>query len=44
MKVGNLHRGEVVAFAGMEPESPTCIGLAFDASKVLPMPTSSVPS
>src|SRR2546422_5714522 len=27
------------AFAGMDPESPTCIGLAFEASKVSPMPT-----
>jgi len=31
------------ACAGMDPESPTCIGLAFAASNVSPMPTRSVP-
>src|ERR1700716_33577 len=43
MKVATFTVAKWCAFAGMDPESPTCIGLAFDASKVSPMPTNSVP-
>src|SRR2546426_457779 len=43
MKVATFTAAKWWAFAGMDPESPTCIGLAFDTSKVFPMPTSSVP-